>query len=375
LVTKKTNKALKIGIPIGVVVLLIIISLATVLGSTTRPAFLNIEEGEVQVDVGKGWVAAQDGMKLSEDDSVRTLEGKAVLVLYESIIVQMDENTEVSIAELSKKHTKLDQKSGSTWNKFMAITGIDSYEVETPTTVATVRGTEFWVDMESVGVSEGEVEAKIEGKSMTVKSGHKALREGVKVVPFSEQDRQRSILKKQIVIKHLKNLRVQEIEKHKTTYNLVKKTRGWDDADVQRYMDKVDRGELDVDRIKEGAKLPAKSIDKFAAISKEIQKNAQEIEQLQVMKAGEQPDIIDIPTVRSRIAQREASGKQEIIDVDILRPKEEIIDVDIMRPEDEIIDIPTVEGGEQIIDIPGEQIIDIPGEQMQHREEIIDIDI
>lgn len=367
MVKKKTNKALKIGIPIGIVVILLIISLATVLGSPTRPAFLNIEEGDVQVDVGKGWVAAEDGMKLSEEDSVRTLEGKAVLILYESIIVQLDENTEVSIAELSKKHTKLDQKSGSTWNKFMAITGVSNYEVETPTTVATVRGTEFWVDMDSIGVSEGEVNAKIDGKSMTVKSGHKAVREGVKVVPFTEADRQKAIAQKQVVIKHLKNLRVQELEKHKTTYNLVKSMRGWDDADVQRYMERLDRGEFSVDDLKEKSKIPAKSIDKFAEISKEIQKNNQEIEQLQVMRSGEQPDIIDIPTVQSRIAQRKAGGKQEIIDVDILRPKEEIIDVDIMRPEDEIIDIPTAQGGEQIIEIPGEQ--------MQHREEIIEVDI
>jgi len=275
----KSNKALKIGIPIAAVVLLIGISLAVMLGSSTRVAFLNVEEGAVEVDTGNGWVPATDGMKLSEDDSVRTLEGKAVLILYESIIINLDENTEVTIADLSKDNVKVKQGSGSTWNKFANIMGIKGFEVETPTTVATVRGTEFWVDMDSVGVSDGEVDVKMAGAQFTVKPGHKVIKPAgvAKLVNFTELDKKEIIANKKVVINQLKDLRQQEIEKHKTTYELAKKIKGWTDADVQRYINRLDNGEFNVEELKEKTILPAESIDKFAKLTKEIQEYNKEM--------------------------------------------------------------------------------------------------
>ncbi len=277
---KQKEKYLKIGIPVGVVLLLIIISLAVLMSSKTRVAFLNIEEGDVQVDQGSGWTSAEDGMKLGLDDKVRTLDGSAVVVLYESVLVQLDPETEISIEELSRKNSRIRQESGSTWNKFMAIAGIQNFEVETPTTVATVRGTSFWVDMDSVGVESGQVDVRFGQDEFKVQAGHKALREGKEVLPFDEQDRARAILRKQIIIKHLKQLRQEEIEKHKTTYNLAKKLKGWTDADVQRYMDRLDRGEFDPDQLRKRTILPAKSVDKFAKISEEIIEQKRVLEQL-----------------------------------------------------------------------------------------------
>ncbi|MBU2561929.1 MAG: FecR domain-containing protein [Nanoarchaeota archaeon] len=288
---KKTKINLKIWIPVAAVVLIIIISLAVLMSSKTRVAFLNIEEGNVEVDTGKGWTSAKDGMDLSLNDKVRTLEGKAVIILYESVLVQLDPNTEVSIEELSKKNTKLYQSSGSTWNKFAAIAGIQSFEVETPTTVATVRGTDFWVDMDSVGVTEGNVDVKLRDKLLKLTAGKKALleRDLPVVRDVSPEDIQKAVLRKQIIVKHLKNLRQQEIEKHKNTYEMAKRLRGWTDADVQRYMDKLDRGELDENNIRRKTILPMESIDKFAKITAEIKKQQADILK---MKGETQGDII-----------------------------------------------------------------------------------
>ncbi len=295
---KKFN--LKIWIPVAVVILVIIVCLATLVSSKTRVAFLNIESGAVEVDTGKGWAAAEDGMELGLEDKVKTGEdGSAVIVLYESIMVQLDANTEVSIAQLSKDKVKINQQSGSTWNKFAAISGIKNFEVETPTTVATVRGTEFWVDMDSIGVDEGQVDAKMKGKLLTLMAGKKGvLRDGVaNEEGFSDKDIQRALSKKEMLIKHFKKLRQDEINKHNIIVGIIKKTRGLNDDDVTRFLNKLDNGELDENTVRSQSPLPAKSIDKFARMTTEIKKQKADLLRLQTLRqelsgTGTAPDTV-----------------------------------------------------------------------------------
>ncbi|MFH1064552.1 MAG: FecR domain-containing protein [Candidatus Woesearchaeota archaeon] len=287
--SRSSKLNLKIMIPVAAVLLLAGVSLFFLLGSNTRVAFLNIEEGTVEVDTGKGWAPANDGMDLSLEDKVRTLSGKAVLVLYESIIVQLDADTEVMIEELSKKNVKLYQNSGSTWNKFASIVGIHSFEVETPTTVATVRGTEFWDDMKSVGVVAGKVDVKWGDKEFNLQGGEKVVLdeddEPVKM-RFDAADIERALSKKQAIIDAMKNLRQAEIEKHGVAYSTIKKTYGWSDADVHDRLEKLDNGKYDVQAIKAKAKIPAVSVDRFVKLSEEIAKNMKEMEMMRAKLQG-----------------------------------------------------------------------------------------
>jgi len=285
---KKTKKYLMIGAPILAAVLLISISLSLLLGSSTRVAFLNIEEGTVQVDTGNGWETAVNEMSLSLKDKIKTLDGRAVLVLYESIIIELDKNTEVAIEQLSKDNVKVYQSSGSTWNKFTAIMGIQNFEVETPTTVATVRGTEFWDEAErSVGVELGLVDVKMGNKLMKVGAQKKAvMKDGETTMEdFDDNDRRRAIEKKKIMIKHLKKLRSDELKKHSIIYSSMKRMKNWTDADVQRFMDRMDDGEFNPEELKQKAKIPAKSLDKFEKLSKEIIKNIKEQREME-QKSG-----------------------------------------------------------------------------------------
>lgn len=277
---KKFN--LKIWIPVAAVIVALIAGVTVVLGSSTTVALLNVEEGNVEVDTGDGWQKAQDGMELGLSDRVRTTTGKAVLILYESVIVQLDQETEVTIEELSRKNTRLRQSSGKTWNKFAAISGLQSFEVETPTTVATVRGTDFWVDMESVGVSEGNVDVKMNGKLLKVASGKKAvLRQNIgKIESISPEEVKKVIEKKERIVSELKDLRQRELEKHSSTVQLVKKLRGWTDEDIMRYMEKLDRGEYDEEELRRKIILPSDAVDKFARITKEIRKEKAAIESM-----------------------------------------------------------------------------------------------
>lgn len=125
-------------------------------------AYLHIESGTVEVNQGNNWEKAIDGMSLSLNDRIKTLDdSEASIIIYDSIITSLESNTEISIQVLKDDFVKLEQSKGSTWNKFIGLAGLKGMEVETPTTVATVRGTEFGIDItdaeESLMVAEGKV--------------------------------------------------------------------------------------------------------------------------------------------------------------------------------------------------------------------------
>ena len=72
-------------------------------GSSTTPAYLDIDYGSVEVDQGSGWVKAEDQMELSLDDKIKTNDAKASVILFESVIISLDPDSEVSIADLSNE--------------------------------------------------------------------------------------------------------------------------------------------------------------------------------------------------------------------------------------------------------------------------------
>ncbi len=111
-------------------------------------AQLVIESGEVQYkSTGGTWTTAENGMDLFESDTVKTGDNtSASIILFKSSIIRLDNNTEVTISKLIEEDetsVEIEQNSGRTWNTISKISGIDNYEVQTPTTVASVRGTSF----------------------------------------------------------------------------------------------------------------------------------------------------------------------------------------------------------------------------------------
>ena len=121
-------------------------------------AQLLIDAGTVQVKHAGVWSAAEHGMYLYQSDSVKTgVDSAASIVLFESSIVRLDSNTEITIQELLDEEgitsVSLEQNAGRTWNTVSKISGIDNYEVQTPTTVASVRGTAFVIIVQPNGTT------------------------------------------------------------------------------------------------------------------------------------------------------------------------------------------------------------------------------
>ncbi|MBU0461784.1 MAG: FecR domain-containing protein [Nanoarchaeota archaeon] len=280
---KKTG--IIIGAVAGVIILIFIIGFFMITKSSTRIAFLNVESGDVQIDTGSGWQRASDGMKLSLNDKVKTgTDGEASVILYESAIVSLDPNTEVSIADLSKDTSSVEQETGTTWNKFTGLSGLKGLEVETPTAVATVRGTSFQVELDRILVREGNVEVtdKDGNNRIDVTGGMKAeMIDGIPTLKEMTPEEKAMLLDKmERHLSLLKELRQDEMDKHRFMVNRAKSMYKWTDEDIQRKIDKLDTGELDVDEIKEKAPIQTEVIDKFVALTKAIKKHKQTLDEL-----------------------------------------------------------------------------------------------
>lgn len=248
------------------------------------PAFLTIESGSAQVDQGNGFQNAVTDMRLSKNDIIKVIDGISVVTLQESVIVELEGGAEVSIKTLSKSNLGVTQNSGSTWHKFTKITGVDSYEVETPTSVATMRGTEFGIDYLSTSgdsvilVAEGNVEMKTGEKVLTVGALEKGLNSETNTV--TSEDRERIKSKMEETLKRLKGLRKLMLANQNA---LVKKAISKyvaSESEMDEYLEQIDQGIIDDREIKEKAPISPPVIDRFLALNDEIKKQQQFIEQL-----------------------------------------------------------------------------------------------
>lgn len=147
--TKSVNKRFRLIIPLIIVVCIIGLAWFVFTPETaTAKAQLIIDSGNVQVKhSGRSWTSAENGMDLFESDSVKTGDNaSASIILFKTSIVRLDSNTEVTLQEIIEQEetsVTLEQNAGRTWNTIEKISGIDNYEVQTPTAVASVRGTSF----------------------------------------------------------------------------------------------------------------------------------------------------------------------------------------------------------------------------------------
>jgi hypothetical protein len=200
-------------------------------------------------------------MELGLADLIRTgADGSASVILYESAIVTLEADTEVKLAELSKDNSVVQQNSGSTWNKFTKMNGMKGLEVETPNSVATVRGTEFGVDMDNVTVIEGEVATtdKLSGQVYSVPAGQKATRLEGKLAlgDLSEDEKARVISKMEKNVKRLEHL----AEKQSKKQTGVEKVLGKQSGKAKNTLAKVEESKKDIADTKAGKlKGPSKS--------------------------------------------------------------------------------------------------------------------
>jgi FecR-like protein len=128
------------------------------LGSSTT---ITVIGGEVLVRHGATgqFVAAVDGEVLNAGDAIRTGdEARAVLTYFEGSNVTIEPNSDLSIDAAATQGNdtivQMTQNAGRTWHVVTKlITGGSKYEVRTPASTASVRGTAFTVDTSPEGTT------------------------------------------------------------------------------------------------------------------------------------------------------------------------------------------------------------------------------
>ena len=124
-----------------------------------------------------------DEMSLPNKSHVKTLEGQAHLILPDNSLVSLDKNTELQV-EIQDNSTYITQLLGNTWHRIEHITKGKAYQVETPNTVAAVRGTTFAVEISRGALAETKV---------------LAIENTIEVKNYKEENKKRIYISKQLL--------------------------------------------------------------------------------------------------------------------------------------------------------------------------------
>lgn len=276
---------LKVLLIIFIILIIAIVAIILFLfkGSAIPAAVLNIESGKVEVDTGNGWKTAIDGIELDVTDSIRTLEdGNAVLILYESVTVQLEPNTEINLEKLAKDSVSIKQNSGSTWNKFLGLVGMTSYSVTTPTTVATVRGTAFGVtasdNSSELFVGEGTVNLKDEDGGENEVNELKQLfkQKGIKAVLGNLTPEQKVIVKKHLIkdFKLMRQIRLKQVKNNKILMIVLKKYNVSEEM-LPTYLKQIDSGEIDINSMIDKSPIKGQALENLMKLNDKIKEHRQ----------------------------------------------------------------------------------------------------
>jgi hypothetical protein len=114
-------------------------------------------QGQVEVRLAgrTDWRAAEIGMSLTQEDIIRTLDNSRVDVSFGTKGgIRLEPNSQLSLAGYTKNSTLLDLAVGKVLVTSEKLAKNSSFEVKTPTTVASITGTQFLVEVAPEKVEE-----------------------------------------------------------------------------------------------------------------------------------------------------------------------------------------------------------------------------
>jgi hypothetical protein len=182
---------LQVGMMVAVVLWLFFAVGASLLtgprSEAPRVATLTQVQGTVDILIADGstWQPVEVDTQIEAGTRVRTgPDTTAQLAFFDGSTTDLASDTEVSIVQMSSlkkgqgKVIILQQRAGQTYHRVQPLLDADSrFEVETPSAVASVRGTEFVLDVEFDGatqvvVVEGLVNVEAQEVVIPVEAGH-----------------------------------------------------------------------------------------------------------------------------------------------------------------------------------------------------------
>jgi len=132
---------------------------------------------------GADFIVAADGAVLSNSDRVRTSDaGHALITFFDGSTLELEPSTMVQVGTASPNANgsitiEIAQSLGRTWTSVQKLTRADSkFEIKTPTSTATVRGTGFLTEVLASGettvlTTDGTVAVSAQGQTVLVTQG------------------------------------------------------------------------------------------------------------------------------------------------------------------------------------------------------------
>lgn len=264
----------KILITIGIIAAVLVIAAAiayfVITGSPTVSAQVHVESGSVLVNGGQ----ITSDVKLKEGDMIETgADGKATVILYESVLISLDAGTKVTINELVKEHPQVTQEGGETWSKVTKLSGVQEYSVTSGNSVASVRGTAFAITDNKIVTGEGNVEYTVDGKSYTVGLNRVVEKIGEKINEREANTEERAKIKAQTErsIEMLKVLREKELQKHPNVVSMIEgQLSQGGEMGLRAQLEAFDSNNEDIDEIVRNSPIRMESVNKVAEITKKI---------------------------------------------------------------------------------------------------------
>jgi len=227
-------------------------------------ATLVIENGNAQYSTGGDWKSARNGMELKQGYSVKTSDNSLANIIFSDSVMRLDSNTEVKIDSLDQNSVSLMQTIGKTWSRLLKISGISSYEVNTPEAIASVRGTGFAVyydgNRTQIKVSEGIVNVKSGGTSSDVDESNQAevdKQGNLKKEALSEDD---WISKnKNLDDEHKAQIKARIMSKYGMIINVVKSKYGLTDDQLNQMFEDWFSGKTSVKKSIEDGTIPSEA--------------------------------------------------------------------------------------------------------------------
>jgi hypothetical protein len=238
------------------VVLAVVFVLPLVLESPA--AVLVVESGTVEVaQMGANMVQGQFSqvsgrLAIDQGSVIRTGQGRASVILYGSTAIRLAENTIVTLSSIQNtkdgRTVSLWQPSGTTWSRIVSVSGISAFEIETPHSVATAKGTAFETSVSgsatSTSLVEGNLHVQAKGtdreldieqnQAIDISEGNAEVR-FVRESGFMQENMQKDE-------QHLQDLKEKIKSKYGVYIGIAKAQYGLTDEQVDRYIDDALRG-------------------------------------------------------------------------------------------------------------------------------------
>lgn len=130
--------------------------------NATEVVITNLK-GNVKVWSEKSnWIKATIGLKLTENNKLMIKKGYAELVFYNGTVLKVKENTEIDFSKLIGSEIKIGISRGKIFSKVIPFKENQHLTIITPTAIASIRGTEFIMEVDENNTSLAVLSGKVE---------------------------------------------------------------------------------------------------------------------------------------------------------------------------------------------------------------------